>query len=292
MHEVVDEVDYWEYVQTCVEKIIAHMASGRIDSEESLIHYIDQICLISNPVKAFEAFHRVSPYEWKDHVNDGLLAKFDYDLGQVAINVYHGVVSNDIYSEVTDTEAYRYLTEGAMRMSLNLGNGQRVVFCEYWEYEANFLNLNSTIQLSTIGSKLLRLFQRGENKSHVYILDHEELGLTWISEKIIEAPKKSLAEFNSHLFESLSQKGCPINSLKDIKIQLVDGLSEMLKDESFDPVDYYDLHEFHYVIYFQQDEVIYKGIGFNRNKEFEEACKAISEFAKELCYLNDSSNPN
>ncbi len=48
----------------------------------------------------------------------------------------------------------------------------------------------------------------------------------------------------------------------------------------FDILGMYGLLEFHYVIYFLEDEVVYSSGGFNSNEEFEKACDKIVDFCR------------
>jgi len=238
------------------------------------MNHITQISLISNPVRAFEAFN-ISPYKWREIVNEDLLKKYRFDLCQVAVNAYQTVICNDVLTIISETSAYRFFTSGDLRTSMSLGNGTRVVFREYWKSKAVAYNPFYSIQLSSVNNYCLALYQDKRTDSLVYVLDHDDEALVWISETIIPKPDFGVEHY-SHLFsDSLIQAGCPVDSLQYLKLQKIDDFKKHFKGDFEDPADYFELHEYHFVMFWHEDGVIYQTIGFNTDEEFENACEYI-----------------
>lgn len=269
--------DYFNYVQRCTERVQQIMGSGRIQSEEDLLYNIEQVCMINNPVKAFEAFNDISPYNWHEVVDEALMKKFSYDLSQVVSHAYNTVITNDVLIEVSELCAYRFLIDGSMRCSMSLGQGRRVIFQEYWKSESNRYNLFHANQLSRLDGRDLALFINRDG-SHTYILEHDDLSLVWISEQILSKPEFDLEMYQQILSSTLIKAGCPVDLLQNIEVKTVDDFGILYKKDFADPIDRFDLHEYHFVLAYIEDGVIYRAIGFNTKDGFETAGKSIVEF--------------
>ncbi|MBT4642213.1 MAG: hypothetical protein HOC09_25635 [Deltaproteobacteria bacterium] len=103
---------YKLHIRDCVWQVQAEMSLGNINDEESLLEVIDRISQFESASEAFFFFQLSAPYEWSEYVTDELMKKHNYDLGLVAISVASMVVSCSVYSEISQTEGYRFLYEG------------------------------------------------------------------------------------------------------------------------------------------------------------------------------------
>jgi len=269
--------DYFDYVQRCTERVLQIMGSGRIQSEEDLLYNIEQTCMINNPVKAFEAFNDISPYNWPEIVDEAFMRKFNYDLSQVVTHAYNTVITNDVFQEISESCAYRFLIDGSMRCSMSLGQGRRVIFQECWKSEANRYNLFYANQLSRLDGRVLALFIN-QDRTHTYVLEHDDLSLVWISERILSKPEFGLEMYQQIVSSTLIKASCPVDLLQNVKVKTVDDFGMHYRKDFADPVDYFELHGYHFVLAYIEDDVIYRVTGFNTKNEFETACKSVVEF--------------
>ena len=285
-------LNYRLHVKDCVQKVQTEMATGNIRSEESLLKKIDRASMFLDPIQAFILFQTAAPYDWSKYLTPELMEVHDYNLGLVVITVANMVVSNDVYSEISRTDGYRFLTEGRhtkrIRWKIDDNTGiHRFTLREIWKAHASLFDHLSPFQIRNYKGKSLAVYRRDEGDgdiSYTILLEHNDPTLIWKSKSHYveqKPPANSIEYYEEQKCEILLHYGCPADQLWLTEVQTVDQFNEFYstQDESADEM--YGLQDYDYVLYHHESGEVLTHAGFNSDDGFDLACRAVAEYLKE-----------
>jgi len=284
-------LEYRLYINDCVRQVQAEMALGNIKSEESLLQHIERVTQFDGAVEAFAFFNNSAPYEWYEFVTPVLMASNNYDLGVVAIAATNQVVSNDVYSTISETEGYRFLTEGKqtkkIRWRIENQDIRRFTLREEWKSQVALYDHLAPFQIRNYKGKSLAVYRKDEGDgdiSYTILLEHDDPTLIWKSKRHyveISPPVGSVEYYEEQKCEILLHYGCPSDSLWLTEVHTSDQFYEHFCTDVEAEEDYYGLQGYEFVIYYHESGEIHSHAGFNNDEEFDQACKAVAEYLKE-----------
>ena len=284
-------LEYRNFVNDCIKQIQAEMAFSNIKSEEDLFQHINRVSEFVDAVEAFTFFNNSAPYEWNEFVTPELFAKHDSDLGAIAIAVTNQVVSNDVYSEISQTEGYRFLTEGkrTKKIKWKIDNENRpITLREMWKARASLYDHLRSHQLVNYKGKTLAIYKRDEDTttgevSFTFLLEHSDDALIWKSKRVFSEPQvreNSVENYEEQKTEILLHYGCPSEELWLVEVQTIDQFNEYYSQGHELAEEIYEVSQFPFVIYHHESDSINIHAGFGDEQEFDQACKVVAEYLK------------
>lgn len=150
----------------------------------------------------------------------------------------------------------------------------------HWKTDATGYDYLAPLKITQIEDQTLTIYKEGDSGSPVYVLSHQDPALIWISQVVITKPSRRVAEYEGIKCKTLQKYGCPKDQLRLIEVQTVEEFDRFYKDQSPDPLSYYDLHRFHYVLYYHESGEVHSLTGFNTDEEFETGCQAVANYLK------------
>jgi hypothetical protein len=270
--------EYYSRVDGWVKDVQSEMALGNIKSEESLVQVIERVSAFIVKEEAFAFFNSHAPYEWQEYKDE--LKRFDHDLGAMVLHITNSVVSIDVFRNLQLTAGYEFLIGEGEKCSIQLSDRSRVVLKEHWKADAGGYDYLAPLEILPVKDQTLSIYKEDEDGDPVFVLSHPDPALIWISELVVPKPDKGIAEYEKLKSQTLKKNGCPENQLWLIEVQTVGEFALFYKDQTSDPVGFYNLHGFHYVVYYHQAGEVLAIAGFNSDKEFEKGCKDIAGFVK------------
>jgi hypothetical protein len=281
---------YRRHVRDCVGQIQTEMALGYVKSEDSLLQHIASVTMFDGAVEAFTFFNNSAPYEWSEYVTPELLAKCNNDLGMVAIAVTNQVVTNDVYSAISETDGYRLLTEGKqtkkIRWKIENQDVRRFTLREVWKSHASLYDHLIPHQIRNYKGKSLAVFRRDEGDgdiSYTILLEHEDPTLIWKSKRhYVEhtPPVNSVEYYEEQKCEVLLHYDCPSDSLWLTEVQTSEQFYEHFCTDTEAEEGFYGLHDYEFVIYYHESGEVHSHAGFNNDEEFDQACKVVAKYLK------------
>ena len=252
-------MEYRYYIKDCVRQVQTEMALGNVRSENSLLQNIERVSEFIGAVEAFTFFNNSAPYEWNEIVTPELLAKHDNDLGAVAITVTNQVVSNDVYSEIAQTDGYRFLTEGKQTKKIRWkidGENRPITLREMWKTRASLYDYLSPQRIVNYKGKTLAIYKRDEDEttgevSYTFLLEHSDAALIWKSKRVFSEPKSeenSVEYYEEQKTETLLHYKCPSEELSLVEVQTLEQFNEYYSQGHELAEDIYDISEFTFVI--------------------------------------------
>jgi len=281
---------YKLHIRDCVRQVQIEMGLGNIDSEESLLEVIDRVSQFESASEAFFFFHLSAPYEWSEYVTDELMKAHNHDLGLVAISVASTVVSSDVYSEITQTEGYRFLIEGKQTRKILVnfdGEPRRITLREMWKSRAALIFHLSSSKISIHNGKTLAIYRRDEGSDGIsfsVLLEHDDPTLVWKSKRhFIESKpvKNTIDYFEEQKCEALLHHGCPEDSLWLVECTTVDQFNQYYSTDDQTAAEFYGLDDYEFVLYFHESGEVHAHAGFDDEQSFDSACKTIADYLKE-----------
>ena len=272
--------EYYRHVEKCMKTVQSEMALGNIKTEDTLVQQMERVSEFISQEEAFAFFNTNAPYEWKEYVNAEELKRFDYDLGALVLYITSSVVSIDVFRKIQHTPGYEFLIGEGKTTSFRLKDGSRLVLKEHWKVDAAGYDYLPPLEITIFEDQTLTTYQEGDSGNPIYVLSHPDPALIWISESVISKPSRKIAEYEKMKCETLVKFGCPEDQLWLVEVQTTQEFVEFFSNQIPDPISYYDLHPFHFVIYYHQAGEVLSIAGFNTDDEFEKACKAIAVFLK------------
>jgi hypothetical protein len=285
-------LEYKQHIKECVRQIQLEMSLGNIRSEEVLQQNIDRVSQFTSSVKAFTFFQNSAPYEWTEIITRKLLKKHQYDLSTVIMEAVNKKLAQDLYTELSQTDAYRFLTDGMQTKKIRWkidGEDCPIKLREMWKSRASLFDHLSPYQLVNYKGKTLAIYKRDEDTntgevSFTFLLEHTDPALIWKSKKHFSEPKQmenSVDYYEEQKCEILLHYGCPQDQLWLVEVQKSGEFNEQHCTESESEDDFYGLQDYEYVVYHHESGTVNVHARFNEFEEFEIACKMVAEYLKE-----------
>ena len=271
---------YYRHVEKHVKAVQSEMGLGIIKTEETLVQHIERISAFNSQEKAFAFFNTKAPYQWKEYINETELKRFDYDLGALVLYVANTVVSIDVFRKIQHTPGYEFLIGEGKTKSFRLKDGTRLILKEHWKVDERTYDRYMPLELDVVEEQVLTTYEGKVSEVPVYVMTHPDPALFWIGESVVPKPSKEITHYEEGKTKTLSKYGCPEDQLWLTEVQAVEEFETFFHDQISDPIGFYDLHRFHFVIYYHQAGEILQIAGFNTEKEFQKGCKAIADFLK------------
>jgi len=272
--------EYSRYIKNCVQTVQTEMALGTIKTEETLVQHIESVSEFIVQEEAFAFFNTQSPYEWREYVNKDELKRFNNDLGALVLHITNVVVSIDVFRMIQDSPGYDFLIGEGKTHSIRLPDGSRVVLKEHWKADAGGFDYLAPLEITTFEDQILTTYQEGDCGNPVYVLSHPDPALIWIGETVIPKPSKTVTQYEKLKCKTLIKYGCPEDQLWLTEVQTVEEFRVFYKDQIPDPVGFYNLHRFHYVLYYHESGEVHSIAGFSTDEEFEGGCEAVADYLK------------
>jgi len=195
----------------------------------------------------------------------------------LALHIANSVVSIDVFEELQYTAGYNFLIGEGEKSSIRLKNGSRVVLEKHWKADASGYDYLAPLEITEFEGQSLTTYKEGDSGDPVYVLEHQDTTLVWISSKLVPKPCRSVLEFEERKCAVLMEYGCPEDRLWLTEVQSLDDFSMSC---GYDPYVVGNLHEFHYVVFYHEDGEVFVSAGFNTDEEFERGCEAVADYLK------------
>ncbi len=173
--------EYFNYVNNCIKQVQCEMALGNIDSQQVLLQVAKRDCEILNSLQAYELINNHSPYEWENLVNRDLCKALKYNLANIICSVANQTVVEDVLSKLMETEGYRFLIGKALFTSMMLPDGRKVIFQEKWRSNVEGSDYLAPLEITSHENKELSIYQEGGDNPLIYVLEHSDPALAWVT---------------------------------------------------------------------------------------------------------------
>lgn len=271
---------YWSYIKACVSDVLSELSFGNTDSMDVLYQHIDRSCQILCFLEAFELITVHSPYEWNNLLNSEVMERYNYDLGNIVLEVANSVIFRDTLYELSKLDSYRFLEGDRKSFSCIIPDGSKVVFKEIWKAHAGGLDFLAPLSIEEIDGKELTHYREGGES--MYTLTHNDPALVWSSEKIIPRPDMTVGEFEEIKVEMLLKHNFSKDLLWLTEVQKVCDFNRFYADQTSPdtPEIFYGVQHYHYILYYHESGEIHAHAGFNTLLEFERACHFLCRSVK------------
>jgi hypothetical protein len=178
------ETEYEKYIREFTEHAQDMLGTGKITSEEQLKQFLFKTCYFLSSCDAYCFITGQAPYSWKDIFSLELLKQYECDLSSFVMYMATTAVYLEVFNHLLKTDGYRFLMGDTKTISLQLEPevSSYVEFKECWKKEAEKYDNKDLIETYTINGSLLSVFQKEETEGLVYVFEHEDPCLAWISE--------------------------------------------------------------------------------------------------------------
>ena len=270
--------EYWKYIDSCLSSVQEEMGLSNIEDEESLMQCIESRSQILGTVEAFEFFNNHSPYEWSDHFQPEMLKQHNNDLGMIALAITNQIIIGDVFSKLSSTDGYRFLTEGRKTMVIEWKINhklRKIKLREYWKSRSAIYDYLAPITITEYKGNELTVYQEGEHDGGgdlAFILAHNDPALVWRSKRHPLKQEYTVDEFESKKASFLRKFGFPESELWLTEVQTVKDFNNYFSTEDALAEDYYGISDCLFVLYIHESGSVLSHYGFSTMPEFIEAC--------------------